>query len=125
MLVDILTIKKTGDIVNFYFESPEVNIGEWMSVGEIVFDLLVEEKDPNANLMLKVDSGWPAASDVDVEIPPLGQWREVRINFADLINNGNRFASGAKANVEGLKNIFVIEPTGPMVLYIDNIRYEK
>ncbi|PMN70045.1 glycoside hydrolase family 16 protein [Enterovibrio norvegicus] len=122
---DILAIKKTGDIGNFYFESPEVNMGEWMSGGEIVFDLLVEEKDPNANLMLKVDSGWPAASDVDVEIPPLGQWREVRINFADLINNGNRFAPGAKANVEGLKNIFVIEPTGPMVLYIDNIRYEK
>ncbi|NGN99872.1 glycoside hydrolase family 16 protein [Grimontia sp. S25] len=122
---DVLAMKKTGEIGNFYFESPEVNMGEWMQGGELVFDLLVEEKAPESNILVRVDSGWPASSDIDVEVPPLGQWTEVRINFAELIESGNRFAPGAKANVEGLKNIFVMEPTGPMVLQLDNIRYEK
>ncbi|KXF82814.1 glycoside hydrolase family 16 protein [Enterovibrio coralii] len=122
---NVLAIKKTGDTGNFYFETPEVNMGEWMSGGDLVFDLLVEESAPNAGLMVKMDSGWPNTSDIDVALPPKGQWKQVRINVADLIENGNRFAPGAKANIESIKNIFVIEPTGPMVLNIDNVRFEK
>ncbi len=122
---NVLAIKKTGDVGNFYFESPEVNLDEWMQGGEIVFDLMVEDKAPDAKIMVKVDSGWPHASDIDVEVPPLGQWKQVRISFAELVENGNRFATDAKANVEAIRNVFVIEPTGPMVLNIDNIRYEK
>lgn len=122
---NVLAIKKTGDVGNFYFESPEVNLDEWMQGGEIVFDLMVEDKAPDAKIMVKVDSGWPHASDIDVDVPPLGQWKQVRISFAELVENGNRFATDAKANVEAIRNVFVIEPTAPMVLNIDNIRYEK
>ncbi|WP_028024033.1 glycoside hydrolase family 16 protein [Enterovibrio calviensis] len=122
---NVLAIKKTGEIGNFYFESPEVNMTDWMNGGDIVFDMMVEETAPNVGVMVRVDSGWPASSDIDVALPPIGQWTEVRINVAELIENGNRFAPGAKANIGALKNIFVIEPTGPMVLNIDNVRYEK
>ncbi len=115
-------ISKTGDSGNVYLRTPKINLSNWMNNGELVFDLKVESGD--SELLVKMDSGWPNASDVTVKQPVKGTWGEVRINIADLINNGNRFASG-KADISAIGNLLVVEPLGPMTLKIDNIRFEE
>jgi hypothetical protein len=92
-----------------------------MDGGELVFDLKVEEGD--SELIVKMDSGWPNASDITVKQPAKGTWGEVRINVSELINKGNRFASG-KADISAIGNLLVVEPLGAMTIKLDNIRFE-
>lgn len=114
-------ITKTGDSGNVYLRAPKTNLSHWMDNGQLVFDLKVEEGD--SELIVKMDSGWPNASDITINKPATGTWSEVRINIVDLIANGNRFASG-KADISAIGNILVIEPLGVMTLKVDNIRFE-
>ncbi|WP_413700262.1 hypothetical protein ACLKMH_24050 [Psychromonas sp. KJ10-10] len=94
-----------------------------MDNGQLVFDLKVESKKSGTELLVKMDSGWPNASDISVQQPAEGTWGEVRINVAELIGNGNRYASG-KADISEIGNVLVVEPLGPMTLKMDNIRFE-
>jgi len=115
-------ITKAGDSGNVYLRTQKANMEHWMNNGELVFDLNVESG--NSELLVKMDSGWPNASDITVKQPAKGTWGEVRINVSDLINNGNRFAAG-KADMSAISNLLVVEPLGPMTLKIDNIRFKE
>ncbi|WP_369434636.1 glycoside hydrolase family 16 protein [Psychromonas sp. MME1] len=116
-------ITKTGDVGNVYLRAPQTDMSHWMDGGELVFDLNIVSKEGNPDLLIKMDSGWPNASDIAIEQPAVGTWSEVRINVADLISRGNRFAGG-KADISRIRNILVIEPLGPMTMKVDNIRFE-
>ena len=115
-------ITKTGDSGNVYLRAPKTDLSEWLNKGQLVFDLKVEKGD--SELLVKMDSGWPNASDITVKQPPKGTWGEVRINISDLIASGNRFAPGNKADITAISNLLVVEPLGAMTLKLDNIRFE-
>jgi beta-glucanase (GH16 family) len=116
-------ITKKGAGGNVYLRAQRSNLSHWMDNGQLVFDLKVENKDSGTELLVKMDSGWPNASDITVQQPPEGTWGEVRIDVAELIGKGNRYASG-KANISEIGNVLVVEPLGKMTLKIDNIRFE-
>lgn len=115
-------ITKAAASGNAYLRALKTDLSHWMDNGQLVFDLKVEKGD--SELLVKMDSGWPNASDITVKQPAKGTWGEVRINIADLIGNGNRFALGNKADISAIGNILVIEPLGAMTLKLDNIRFE-
>jgi len=115
-------ITKTAKGGNAYLRAEKVDLSHWMDDGQLVFDLKVEAG--NSELLLKMDSGWPNASDITVPQPAKGTWGEVRIDIADLIGNGNRFSPGNKADINAIGNVLVIEPVGVMTLKMDNIRFE-
>jgi beta-glucanase (GH16 family) len=117
-------ITKTGKVGNVYLRAPKTDLSHWMDGGQLVFDLNVESKKDDTELLVKMDSGWPNASDVTVTQPAVGTWSEVRINVADLIASGNKFAPGNQADIKAIGNVLVIEPLGVMTLKVDNIRFE-
>jgi hypothetical protein len=96
-------------------------LNHWTSAGELVFDVKVNSKATGANLLVKMDSGWPNVSDLTVPVANNGEWKEIRIAVADLIDNGNSITAGA-ANLNIIANIFVIEPSAAMDVSFDNIR---
>ncbi|WDE08221.1 family 16 glycosylhydrolase [Thalassomonas viridans] len=121
----VLEISKTGATGNLYFEySPRVDLGLWQEYGELVFDLNVSSREESSELLVKLDSGWPAVSDYAVPLPELSMWQQVRIPVADLLAGGNRFSPGNFADIRDIINPFVIEPTGVMNLQLDNVRFE-
>ncbi len=117
-------ITKTGEAGNVYLRAPQTDLSHWMDNGELVFDLNVESMEGDTELLVKMDSGWPKASDITVTQPAVGTWGEVRIKVADLIAGGNRFSGGNKADIKAITNVLVIEPLGVMTLKVDNIRFE-
>ncbi|GEA60542.1 hypothetical protein VCO01S_17350 [Vibrio comitans NBRC 102076] len=121
----VLRIEKSGASGNSYFKTPEVDLSDWLGSGELVFDLFVESNPNDSELLVKIDSGWPKVSDLDVPLPDQGQWQEVRIKLSDLANGGNRFAAGNKVDMSKIINLLVIEPQGEMTLMMDNVRFER
>ena len=121
----VLEVTKTGATGNVYFTPDEpYDLTGWGDQSEVVFDVKVTSKDAASELLVKLDSGWPNVSDVTVTLPTEGEWGEVRLNITELLANGNRYDNGA-ADRSNLTNVFVIEPTGPMVVSFDNIRFIK
>ncbi|MBM7035476.1 glycoside hydrolase family 16 protein [Vibrio ulleungensis] len=121
----VLKIEKSGEAGNIYFISPEVDLRDWKESGEIVFDLKVIDGADKSDLLVKMDSGWPMAGDIEVPYSKNSDWQEVRLNISDIVSNGNRFAPGSTVNLEKVTNILIIEPTGPMTVLLDNIRLER
>lgn len=123
----VLNVVKTGATGNVYFNIPagSANLSAWgTGGGELVFNLKVNSLADGTRLLIKMDSGWPSVSDVAATLPATGTWGEYRINVSDLIAKGNSIQSGI-ANLSGISNIFVIEPTGAMNVSFDNVRLVK
>jgi len=88
--------------------------------GQLTFDLWVEAIDPETELLIKLDSGWPNASFKSIEIPAVGEWTSVSVGFSDLLPND--IQPGA-VNYQNITNPFVIEPKdGTAHVKLDNIR---
>jgi len=119
----VLNVVKTGAAGNVFFNitAGAQDLNHWTTAGELVFDVKVNTKAAGANLLVKMDSGWPNVSDFTVPVANNGEWKEVRIAVADLIDNGNSIAAGA-ANLNMIANMFVIEPSAAMDVSFDNIR---
>lgn len=119
----VFNVVKTGATGNVYFNitSGIQNLSHWAADGELVFDVKVNSKASGANLLVKMDSGWPNVSDLTVPVANNGEWKEIRIAVSDLIDNGNSVASGS-ANLSTISNLFVIEPSAAMDVSFDNIR---
>ncbi|ACE84208.1 glycoside hydrolase family 16 protein [Cellvibrio japonicus] len=119
-------VKSAAGQGNAYFNNTAGprDITAWLDA-ELVFDYKISSHAEGAYLLIKMDSGWPNASDVLIE--PAAEntdWAEYRIRIADLINDGNHYTSQAdKANPLQILNLFVIEPqAGAMDVSFDNIR---
>ncbi|MFT7559179.1 MAG: endo-1,3(4)-beta-glucanase [Flavobacteriales bacterium] len=122
---EVLQLVKGTNLGNMFFNVPSgnVDLSAWLDQGELAFDIKVNSMDEGAQLYAKLDSGWPNVSDVNVTLPELGTWGEFRIPIATLLANGNSFGSGI-ADITSIANIFVAEPTAPMDVMFDNIRFE-
>ncbi|MCG9662860.1 family 16 glycosylhydrolase [Vibrio mediterranei] len=121
----VLKLTKKGATGNAYFITPEVDLSRWQKSGELVFDLKTEPQDIKTELLIKVDSGWPSVGDYSIPTSGTQEWKQVRIKLADLVSNGNRFATGNTVDLEKVKNLMVLEPQGEMTIYLDNIRLER
>jgi Carbohydrate binding domain (family 11) len=99
------------------------DISSWLNA-ELIFDFKVSSYTNGAYLLIKMDSGWPNASDVQIPLPADTNWTEYRIRIADLLKDGNHYTSQSdKANVNQILNVFVIEPQGSAIdVSFDNIR---
>ncbi|SHO55758.1 glycoside hydrolase family 16 protein [Vibrio quintilis] len=122
----VLQLIKQNGAGNLYFRAPVTDLTAWLSQGELIFDLNIESADKQAELLIKTDSGWPKTSDMNVPLPPVGQWQEVRIPLKTLFANTNRYVAGNQADPAAIKNLLVFEPVGgAMTLKLDNIRFQK
>lgn len=122
---DVWNIVKTGANGNAYFKvaGDPVDMRGWADTSELIFDYKVNSKADGATLLIKLDSGWPAVSDVSVPVAEMGVWKEYRITLADLLDNGNSLASG-KATLAAIVNTFVVDPSAAMNLSFDNVRIQ-
>lgn len=124
---DVFNVAKTGANGNVFFNvtAGPANLSKWSANGELVFNLKVNSKAAGSKLLVKMDSGWPNVSDVEVTLPADGVWGEYRVKVADLIAKGNSNpCCGGIANLSAITNLFVIEPTGAMNVSFDNVRLE-
>jgi beta-glucanase (GH16 family) len=96
----------------------------WRIHGELEFDMFVESIDPNTQLVVKLDSGWPNVGEKTIETPPVGQWSHVVVKLADLLAQPNPAGSGV--DLSNVLNAFVLEPTGNALAHVrlDNIRLQ-
>jgi len=94
----------------------------WTTNGELEFDIKVKSIDPQTKLLVKMDSGYPKAGFVEIEVPPRGQWHDVAIKVADLLANRN--PGEAPLDVSNIQNVFVLESTGPAHVWVDDIRLQ-
>ncbi|MDO6762788.1 glycoside hydrolase family 16 protein [Agarivorans sp. 1_MG-2023] len=120
----VMQISKTGKTGNVFLTAPATNMSHWQESGELVFDLKLLSKQKGAKLLVKMDSGWPNTSDIEVSLPNLNEWSEVRIKVADLVANGNSFVSGKYVDLTQVVNLLVIEPSNKMTLQLDKLRFE-
>lgn len=122
----VVKVVKTGADGNVYFEvnGNPVDMSHWSGDSELIFDLKVNSIAAGTKLLVKLDSGWPKVSDVEVTLPPTGQWGEYRITLADLIDNGNSMQPGPLATLSSIVNMFVIDPSGAIDVSFDNVRIE-
>ncbi|WP_049721484.1 glycoside hydrolase family 16 protein [Gilvimarinus polysaccharolyticus] len=110
---------------NVYFEvtAGAADLSSWQASGVLAFDYKVNSAASGSELLVKIDSGWPNASDTTVPVEPLGEWRSFSIGLEALRAKGNSLAGGA-ANIALITNVFVIEASGAMDVSFDNIRLE-
>jgi beta-glucanase (GH16 family) len=88
--------------------------------GELKFDLLVTAIDPETQLLIKLDSGWPNVSQRSIDIPETGVWTSVSVPFAQF--EANTIQPG-DVDYDKVTNPFVIEPAGGTAhVQLDNIR---
>lgn len=122
---DVWNVIKTGANGNAYFKvkGDPTDLRNWSDTSELIFDVKVNSKAEGATLLVKIDSGWPNVSDVNVPLAADGEWKEFRISLADLIANGNSLAAG-KATLASVVNTFVVDPSAAMNVSFDNIRIE-
>lgn len=119
----VLQVTKQNGAGNIYIRAPKTDLTHWLDGGQLVFDINVESQAEGAELLVKLDSGWPASSDYTVTTPAVGTWGEVRIDIADILAGGNRFENG-KADIAAITNLLVFEPLAAMTFKLDNIRFE-
>lgn len=116
-------IKRKGG-GNVYFRSPKTDLTSWLESGVLSFDIKVTSKGEEAELVIKLDSGWPATSDITVPLEHHSNWQTVSIDVKDIIASGNRYETG-HAEPSNINNLLVIEPVGEMNMLIDNIRMKR
>ena len=86
----------------------------WTNNGELEFDIKVKSIAPDTRLFVKMDSGLPNAGSVEIDVPPKGAWHHVAVRVADLL----------PLDVNDIRNVFVLESTGPAHVWVDNIRLQ-
>ncbi len=94
----------------------------WTTNGELEFDLKIKSIAPETRLLVKMDSGYPSGGFVEIEIPARGAWHHVAVKVADLLANRN--PGEAVLDLSNIRNVFVLESTGPAHVWVDNIRLQ-
>lgn len=122
----IFNVAKPAVDGNVYFEIADgpADLTAWQESGELKFDYKVNSAGEGSTLLIKIDSGWPNASDVSIPVTPQGEWQSYSIGLEQLRSRGNSLAGGT-ANLSLIANIFVVEPHGAMDVSFDNVRLEE
>ncbi|WP_227006702.1 glycoside hydrolase family 16 protein [Shewanella donghaensis] len=122
---NVIQMDKVGATGNAYFSyPPTADLSHWANNGYLIFDVNLLSIDDGVDLLVKIDSGWPNVSDINVTLPELNTWTEVKISIAELVASGNRFSPGSVADLSTVVNPFVIEALGNISVQIDNVRFE-
>lgn len=124
---NVFNVVKTGANGNLYLQvdGDPTDLTNWSGDSELIFDVKVNSKAEGAKLLVKIDSGWPNVSDVEVPVAENGVWKEFRITLEDLKDNGNSMNGGnGRANLASIINTFVVDSTGAIDVSFDNIRIE-
>ncbi|MEJ2161123.1 MAG: glycoside hydrolase family 16 protein, partial [Chromatiales bacterium] len=94
-------------------------------VGEVVFDMWVEQIDVDAKLLIKLDSGFPNLGEMVLPSSELaiGAWKTYSVKFDMFLENPGFVDQGGEGvNLENVVNPFVIEvQDGSAEVYLDNI----
>jgi hypothetical protein len=122
---DILTVNSGGGGGNVYLSVVEgpTAMNRFAASGVLRFMVRVNSASAGAGLRVKVDSGWPAVSDVPVTLGAVGQWTQVQLNLSELIARGNSLQAGERATLERVVNMLVIEPSGVVNLSFKDIEW--
>lgn len=97
----------------------------WTINGELKFDLFVDTIGTDTALVVKMDSGYPNTGQVEIEMPPLGEWTEVSVRISDLLDNP--IPGGSGLDLSNVLIPIVIEPaggSGDAHIMIDNVRLQ-
>jgi len=115
---------------NVYLIAPQVTDLSDFRDGTLEFDIWVERYGSNTDILVKMDSGWPAVSDLDLSayggLPAVGEWQSVSIPVADFINSNNRLSPADKMDISNIINPIVFENqqgAGDMYIRVRNIRF--
>ena len=126
-----------NDVANVYLTSQDLgddpiletgfNFSGGDAVGEIAFDMRVNSLDPDATLLVKLDSGFPHLGQVALPASELrmGGWKTYSVKFADLVANPGFVdcCGGTGVDLANVINPFVFEVIGGNAdVYLDNIR---
>lgn len=120
----VLEVTKREGGGNVYFRSPKTDLTDWLESGVLSFDIKVTSQSDGAELVIKLDSGWPATSDITVPIESHSDWQTIFVDIKDIVASGNRYETGY-ADPSNINNLLVIEPVGEMSLLLDNIRMKR
>lgn len=121
----VFEMQQTGNSGNLFFNAGEpINLAHFEQLGKLKFDLRVVDRAPDTQLLVKIDSGWPAVSDTALTLPEDDQWHSVALDVDTLLAAGNRYAPGNQAQLDQVVNPFVLEANGPITVQVDNVRYE-
>jgi len=124
----VLGIKQQGNKGNLALQHPaHADLSHFFEHGELVFDVKINTRASDSKLFIKLGSGWPMVSNVELSIDKIGQWQQIRLNIAELINQGNSRYSDplAKAVINNIHSFFVVEPIGAMEVLVKNVRFEN
>ena len=122
---EVFTMEQLGNVGNVFFNADApINLQHFEQLGKLKFDIRTLNRAPGAELLVKIDSGWPAVGDTQVSLTDDGQWQSVSIDISDIVEAGNRFAPGNTTDLAQVLNPFVLEANGPMTVQVDNVRYE-
>lgn len=121
---EVMQITKKAATGNVYFEVPELDLSDWSNNAKLVFDIKMLEVKSGDAISVKIDSGWPATSDLPVSVPSDNEWHTVEVDIEELLANGNSYSAGS-VNMAKVKNILVLDPMGEMTFQLDNVRFER
>ena len=128
MVIDVSTtgggninLYKTDDNPFTLFGMGSSSNPDRLAAGELRFDLYIDSANTaqDSNLLVKMDSGWPALGFVTLAVAdlPQDQWTTVSVKVNDLLAN-----SGEQAlDTSNIVSLFVFEPTAAAHVQIDNI----
>jgi beta-glucanase (GH16 family) len=120
--------KSMDPVLDTGFDLSTENVAGGMPapVGEIVFDMYVNSVTPDANIVIKLDSGFPNAGEFVLPESELvvGAWKTYSVKFDELLANPGFVdcCGGQGVDLERVVNPFVFEvTTGDVDVLLDNI----
>ncbi len=124
----VLHIDKTGANGNWYLQygtaADLLNLSQWQRYGVLSLEARILSAAPGAELLIKIDSGWPAVSDMTAALDTSQTgWQQLQLQLSELEAKGNRYAAGQQASLTRLKNLLVLEPTGAMSVQLRNVHW--
>ena len=122
VFTDESSLLKTG----FNFSDNRLSGVGGDGVGEVAFDMKVNSLSDSANIVIKIDSGFPNVGEFTLPTDEIavGEWKTYSVKFSDLVANPGFVdcCGGAGVDLAAVINPFVLEVQGGSAdLYLDNI----
>ncbi|MBT3899608.1 MAG: family 16 glycosylhydrolase [Gammaproteobacteria bacterium] len=119
---DESSVLKTG----FNFSDNRLGGEGGDGVGELAFDMKVNSLSDGANIVIKIDSGFPNVGEFTLPTDEIavGEWKTYSVKFSDLVANPGFVdcCGGTGVDLAAVINPFVLEVQGGSAdLYLDDI----
>ena len=122
VFTDESSVLKTG----FNFSDNRLGGEGGDGVGELAFDMKVNSLSDGANIVIKIDSGFPNVGEFTLPTDEIavGEWKTYSVKFSDLVANPGFVdcCGGTGVDLAAVINPFVLEVQGGSAdLYLDDI----